>query len=59
MIHTFVLTILLLDPRGLPSTPVLPTEHKSMKACLEEMRATYAQPMGKWRIVGARCEVKR
>lgn len=49
--HTFILTVLLLAPDG-TRTPILPTEYPTMKA-------TYAAPMGRYKLIGARCEVAR
>jgi hypothetical protein len=58
MSHTFILIILLLAPDGTRS-PIVPTEYPTMKACMAEMKATYAAPMGKYKLIGARCEVAR
>ncbi len=57
--NAFILTIILTTANGAPVTPQpTPISYKSMHACTDELIATYATPMKKYRIVSAKCEKK-
>lgn len=58
MIKIFILTIVLRLPNGnLYEMP--PVEYKSMSACLDDAKSTYATPMGKYRLISAKCRASK